>query len=189
MEKMNVIQRLAPNYWLGYYAVYLVTLIFLCARHRDALMDWSDERYIFTLAAIYTASVGTALTLAIIAEGVGYVVLLIPKRIKQLKDEGRREGIEQGLERGIERGIEQGLERGVQQGIEQGLERGREQGIERGVRQGLEQGLERGLERGLDRGLERGRAEERERVGKAMARFKSGEITFDELERLTSDRD
>ena len=28
---------------------------------------------------------------AIIAEGVGYVVLLIPRRIKQIKEEGRRE--------------------------------------------------------------------------------------------------
>jgi len=70
---------------------------------------------------IFAVSVGTALTSAIIAEGVGYVVLLIPKRIKKLKDEGR--------------------------------------------------------------------AEERERVGKAMARFERGEITFDELRRLTSDRD
>ena len=34
-----------------------------------------------------------------------------------------------------------------------------------------------------------GRAEERERVGKAFARFDRGEITFDELRRLTSDRD
>ena len=125
MEKMNVIQRLAPNYWLGYYAVYLSVLIFLLVRHRDEVMDWSGTGYIFTLAAIFTVSVGTALTSAIIAEGVGYVVLLIPKRVKKLKDEGRAEG----------------------------------------------------------------RMEERERVGKAMARFKSGEITFDELERLTSDRD
>ena len=125
MEKMNVIQRLAPNYWLGYYAVYLSVLIFLLVRHRDEVMDWSGTGYIFTLAAIFTVSVGTALTSAIIAEGVGYVVLLIPKRIKKLKDEGRREE----------------------------------------------------------------RAEARERVGKAFARFKSGEITFDELERLTSDRD
>ena len=121
MEKMNVIQRLAPNYWLGYYAVYLSVLIFLLVRHRDEVMDWSGTGYIFTLAAIFTVSVGTALTSAIIAEGVGYVVLLIPKRIKKLKDEGRME--------------------------------------------------------------------ERERVGKAMARFKKGEITFDELERLTSDQD
>ena len=129
MEKMNVIQRLAPNYWLGYYAVYLSVLIFLLVRHRDEVMDWSGTGYIFTLAAIFTVSVGTALTSAIIAEGVGYVVLLIPKRVKKLKDEGRVEGRVEG------------------------------------------------------------RAEERERVGKAMARFKKGEITFDELERLTSDQD
>ena len=133
MEKMNVIQRLAPNYWLGYYAVYLSVLIFLLVRHRDEVMDWSGTGYIFTLAAIFTVSVGTALTSAIIAEGVGYVVLLIPKRVKKLKDEGRREGRVEGR---------------------------------------MEE-----------------RAEERERVGKAMARFKKGEITFDELERLTSDQD
>ena len=133
MEKMNVIQRLAPNYWLGYYAVYLSVLIFLLVRHRDEVMDWSGTGYIFTLAAIFTVSVGTALTSAIIAEGVGYVVLLIPKRVKKLKDEGRREGRAEGRMEA--------------------------------------------------------RAEERERVGKAMARFKKGEITFDELERLTSDQD
>ena len=133
MEKMSVIRRLAPNYWLGYYVVYIATLLFLCARHRQAILDWSDEGYLFTLAAIFAVSAGTALTSAVVAEGVGYVVLLIPKRIKQLKDEGRAEGLEQGLERG--------------------------------------------------------RAEERERAGKAIARFERGEITIDELRRLTSDQD
>ena len=73
------------------------------------------------------------------------MVLLIPKRIKQLKDEGRREG--------------------------------------------LEQGIERGLKQGLERGIERGRKEERERIGKAVARFKRGEISIDELRRLISDQD
>ena len=121
MKKLNVIRRLAPNYWLGYYGVYLLTLSFLCARHRRAILDWSGDGYIFTLAAIFTVSVGTALTAAILAEGVGYVVLLIPKRIKKLKDEGR--------------------------------------------------------------------AEERERMSKAIARFERGEITIDELQRLTSDQD
>ena len=125
MKNPNVIRRLAPNYWLGYYGVYLATLVFLCARHRHAITDWSDEGYLFTLAAIFTVSVGTALTSAVLAEGVGYVVLLIPRRIKQLKDEGRVEG----------------------------------------------------------------RMEERERVGKAVARFRSGEITIDELQRLTSGQD
>ena len=129
MKNPNVIRRLAPNYWLGYYGVYLVTLVFLCARHRHAITDWSDEGYLFTLAAIFTVSVGTALTSAVLAEGVGYVVLLIPRRIKQLKDEGRMEGRAEG------------------------------------------------------------RKEERERVGKAVARFERGEITIDELRRLTSGQD
>ena len=40
-----------------------------------------------------------------------------------------------------------------------------------------------------DEGRREERAEARERVGKAFARFKRGEITFDELERLTSDQD
>ena len=61
------------------------------------------------------------------------MILLIPKRIKQLKDEGRREGRAEGLEQA--------------------------------------------------------RAEERERVGKAIDRFERGEITIDELRRLISDQD
>ena len=65
------------------------------------------------------------------------MVLLIPKRIKQLKDEGRREGRIEGLEQG----------------------------------------------------REQGRAEERERIGKAIARFASGEIAIDELRRLISAQD
>ena len=98
-----------------------MTLAFLCARHWRAVTDWSDEGYLFTLAAIFTVSVGTALTSAVLAEGVGYVVLLIPRRIKQLKDEGRKE--------------------------------------------------------------------ERERIGKEIARFERGEITLDEIQRLTSGQD
>ena len=65
------------------------------------------------------------------------MVLLIPKRIKQIKDEGRREGRMEGRKEGIEQG----------------------------------------------------RAEERKRAGKAIARFERGEITLDELRRLTSDQD
>ena len=141
MEKMNVIQRLAPNYWLGYYVVYLSVLTFLLVRHRDEVTDWSGIEYIFTLAAIFTVSVGTALTSAIIAEGVGYMVLLIPKRVKHLKDEGRREGRMEGrMEGRVEGRMEE-------------------------------------------------RAEARERAGKAFARFERGEITFDELRRLTSGQD
>ena len=40
-----------------------------------------------------------------------------------------------------------------------------------------------------DEGRREGRAEERERIGKAIARFARGEITIDELRRLISDQD
>ena len=35
-------------------------------------------------------------------EGVGYLVLLIPRRIKQIKDEGRAEGYKEGFRAGRE---------------------------------------------------------------------------------------
>ena len=70
MEKMSVIKRLAPNYWLGYYGVYMATLLFLCARHRQALLDWSDEGYLFTLAAIFAVSALTGVGLATRSAGV-----------------------------------------------------------------------------------------------------------------------
>ena len=48
---------------------------------------------------------------AIIAEGVGYAVLLIPRRIKQIKEEGRREGREEA--RAEERGRTTAAERAI----------------------------------------------------------------------------
>ena len=77
------------------------------------------------------------------------MVLLIPKRIKQLKDEGRAEGRMEGRMEGRVEGRMEGRAEGRMEG----------------------------------------RAEERERAGKAIARFERGEITIDELRRLTSDRD
>ena len=71
----------------------------MLARHSREVLDWSESGYLVTLAAIYAVSAGTALTAAAIAEGVGYVVLLIPKRIKKLKDEGRREGRKEGRQK------------------------------------------------------------------------------------------
>ena len=88
---MNVIKRLAPNYWLGYYAVYGIALIILTARYGHLIINGSDSEQIFVSAAIFGAATGMALTSAITAEGVGYLVLLIPRRIKQIRDEVREE--------------------------------------------------------------------------------------------------
>ena len=86
---MNALKSLAPKYRLGY-----------CAGVRscrdlgadtpsslDTVSDGGEDLY--TLAAIFGAAAGMALTAAITTEAVGYVVLLIPKRIREIREEGR----------------------------------------------------------------------------------------------------
>ena len=79
------------KYWVAYYLVFLVSVIFLTWRHWDALR-WDDESYVFLLAAIFGTSAGLAATVAMFVEVIGTVVLLIPARVKKLRDEGRLEG-------------------------------------------------------------------------------------------------
>ena len=78
------------KYWVAYYLVFLVSVIFLTWRHWDALR-WNDESYVFLLAAIFGMSAGLAAIVAVFVEVIGTVVLLIPARVKKLRDEGRRE--------------------------------------------------------------------------------------------------
>ncbi len=52
----------------------------------------------YLLAAILGLSAGVALMSAILVEVIGYMVLLIPARIKQLKAEGHAEGHKAGRE-------------------------------------------------------------------------------------------
>ena len=76
------------DYWIIYYLVYLVSVIALLA------LNWRNftaDNYVYLLAAIGGASIGIALFVGVVSEGIGYMVLLIPRRIKQLKDQGRRE--------------------------------------------------------------------------------------------------
>jgi len=85
--------RGARDYWVVYYLVFVVAVIVLLA------LNWrsfSVESYVYLLAAISGASIGIALFVAVVSEGMGYMVLLIPRRIKQLKDQGRREGRQEG---------------------------------------------------------------------------------------------
>lgn len=120
---MDVIKKFAPNYWLGYYAVYMASLIALSARYGRLIVEGSGSEEIFISAAIFGAATGIALTSAVTAEGVGYLVLLIPRRLKQIKDEAlaearaevsaearaeaRAEGIKTGMELGA-KAVEEG---------------------------------------------------------------------------------
>ena len=68
------------DYWIIYYLVYVVSVIVLLA------LNWRNftvESYVYLLAAIFGVSLGVALFVAIVSEGIGYMVLLIPRRIKE----------------------------------------------------------------------------------------------------------
>ena len=93
--------RGARDYWVIYYLVYVVSVIVLLA------LNWRSftaENYVYLLAAIAGASLGIALFIAILSEGIGYMVLLIPRRIEQLKDLGRKEGRREGQKEGRKEG-------------------------------------------------------------------------------------
>ena len=114
---MEVLKRLAPNYWLGYYVVYVVVFVYLAVIYRDSLAKWPELESLFTAAAIFAVSTGAALLAAVIMEGVGYMVLLIPKRIKELKEAGRKVGFQEGF-RASEEKRREGFEEGFRAGRE-----------------------------------------------------------------------
>ena len=186
---MNVIKKLAPNYWLGYYAVYMASLIILTARYGRLVAEGSGSEEIFVTAAIFGAATGIALTSAIAAEGVGYLVLLIPRRIKQLKDEGMEVGMEVGMKKGVEVGREGGLKEGIEIGRAEGREDGLKEGIEIGRAEGRKEGLEEGIKTGSDVAAKTtGAEDERGRVRRLFALYDRGEITLDELHIILSNR-
>ena len=89
---MTVLKSLAPRYWLGYYLVYVLASIAGTIRYHRSILEPTGNEDLYTMAAIFGVAAGIALTSAIITEAVGYVVLLIPKRIREIKEEGMREG-------------------------------------------------------------------------------------------------
>ena len=101
--------RGARDYWVIYYLVYVVSVIVLLA------LNWRNftvENYVYLLAALAGASLGIALFIAILSEGIGYMVLLIPRRIEQLKDLGRKEGRREGQKEGRKEGQKEGRKEG-----------------------------------------------------------------------------
>ena len=66
---MELLKSLAPNYWAGYYAVYVAMTAFLSAVYRDSLKTWPETEALVIAAAIFAVSAGVALLSAIITEG------------------------------------------------------------------------------------------------------------------------
>ncbi len=86
---MEFIKRVARNYWVAYYLVYVVGVAIGFGRYRQQL---SGEESVLWLAAIFGASAGLALLVAILLEVIGRMVLLIPAAWNKAKAEGRAEG-------------------------------------------------------------------------------------------------
>ena len=170
---MDVIKKFAPNYWLGYYAVYMASLIALSARYGHLIVEGSGSEEIFVSAAIFGAATGIALTSAVTAEGVGYLVLLIPRRIKEIRDEG----IEVGMKRGIEVGREEGRAEGREEGIKTGMELGAK---------AREEGRAEGIKTGMELGAKAVEEVERAIVLRLLARYERGEITLEDLRGILS---
>ena len=80
--------------------MYVITVIAGMIRYRRPLLEPTGNEDLYTLAAIFGVGAGVALTAAIVTEAVGYVVLLIPKRIREIKEEGRAEAHADGMREG-----------------------------------------------------------------------------------------
>ena len=85
---MRNIERILGNYWIGYYLVYLVAVLVLMYRHDWTLSRWDDVEL---MADIFGTAVGYALLAVVVVEGLGRMVLLIPKTVRSLVDRGRKE--------------------------------------------------------------------------------------------------
>ena len=85
---MERVKTATERYWVFYYLVYVASSVFGVCWYWERLLryDW-----VLWLAAIFGASVGFALFVAIILEVSGRMVLLIPNAIRKIKAEGRSE--------------------------------------------------------------------------------------------------
>ena len=120
---MTVLKTLAPRYWLGYCPAHILTVIAGTIRHHRSILEPTGNEDLYTLAATFGVSAGVALTWAITTEAVGYVVLLIPRRIREIKEEGRAEAMREGRAEGRAEGRQEGRQEGRAEERQEGLER------------------------------------------------------------------
>ena len=95
-KRANSLGGVAENYWLFYYLVYVAVVAAGVAVYWESLLPGDENEGLYTLAAIFGVAAGAALLMAILLEVAGYMVLLIPRRIRELKERGREEGREEG---------------------------------------------------------------------------------------------
>jgi len=193
---MEVLKRLAPKYWLGYYCVYVVVFAYCSFIFRDELAKWPRIESLFAAAAIFAVSTGVALLSALIMEGGGYLILLIPKRVKELKDAGRAEAQEEVMEAQEEaqkaRAEAQKAQAEAQKAQEEAqkaqeeAQKAREE-ARKAQEEAREEARANGHQEGNGRAPREGSAEERKVVSGLLACQDRGEITLDQLRAILAE--
>ncbi len=85
-------------YWLIYCGIYVVCFAAFSLYQWLYLKAWQLDNWMSTLGVVSSASLGVALLAIIILEGVTYMVLFAPRRIKELIEQGRQEGRVEALQ-------------------------------------------------------------------------------------------
>ena len=129
-------QRFLEVYWVIYFQAYLAAVALLLWHYWGDLAGGDRLMRVYLLAAIFGSAAGGSAVFTIVVEAGGYMVLLIPARIKKLKNEGREEGRVEGRVEGREEGIEVGREEGLVKGPRGGVGQGARGGTDRGARRG-----------------------------------------------------
>ena len=96
--------RFLDTYWIIYFLGYLIAVAVMLWLQWGSLLregNWMQQ-----LTLIYGTAAGSASAFAILVEGGGHIVLLIPRRIRQLKRQGRREQQERNREAYRQFGVE-----------------------------------------------------------------------------------
>ena len=81
--------RLLDSYGVIYPLAYLIAVAIMLWLHWGDLFH--NDNPVYLLAAVFGAAAGAALTLAILVEVGGRIVLLIPATVRKLRREGRQE--------------------------------------------------------------------------------------------------
>ena len=82
-------KRFLDVYWVIYFAGYLIAVAVLLWLDWTALLRGDDQ--VLRLAAIYGVAAGSASAFAILVEGGGRIMLLIPREVRRLVQKGERQ--------------------------------------------------------------------------------------------------
>ena len=82
-------KRFLDVYWIIYFAGYLIAVAVLLWLNWNALLRGDDQ--VLRLAAIYGVAAGSASAFAILIEGGGRIMLLIPREVRRLVRKGEKQ--------------------------------------------------------------------------------------------------